>query len=216
MTVAAQSDHVGLAGVFVVVETARSLQVGSAEPLALEVDQSAQVGSTGSVEMGLFFDFVVVVAVLSCPVRLPPEEVVFALFSVDIVVEGQSSHVGSAPEAVVSAPLSGDVIVVVQSSHDWLVLTASFVEAAVVVTVQRSTVVLVQTGSIGVHQDGMDQLLVADVVVQVEGDELQDSEVAEDVVVIVDAVVRAVNEGDIVVTVLNAEFDAEASRRSSP
>jgi hypothetical protein len=51
VTVAAQSDHVGSVGVLVVVvETARSLQVVSAEPVFDEVDQSAQVGSTGSVE----------------------------------------------------------------------------------------------------------------------------------------------------------------------
>ncbi len=127
-----------------------------------------------------------------------------------------SCHAGLAPEAVVFASFPVNIVVVVQSSHDWRVLTAFFVEATVVVIVQGSDVVPVETGRIGVHQDGIVQLLVADIVVQVEGDELEDSHVAENVVVIVDAVVRAVNEDDIVVAVLNAELDSEASRRSSP
>jgi hypothetical protein len=68
-------------------------------------------------------------------------------------------------------PSFDDVVVVVHSSHDWVVLRTSFVEATVVVTVQGSIVVLVDAGTIGVHHDGMVQLLVVEVLVQFEDDE---------------------------------------------
>jgi hypothetical protein len=44
---------------------------------------------------------------------------------------------------------------------------------------------------------------------------LETSEVVEDVAVIVDAVVGVVSGDDVVVVVLNAELNVEASRRSS-
>jgi hypothetical protein len=112
-------------------------------------------------------------------------------------------------------PLFDDVVVVVHSSHDWVVLRTSFVEATVVVTIQGSIVVLVDVGTIGVHHDGMDQLLVVEVLAQAEDDELETSEVVGYVVVIVDAVVGVVTGDDVVVAVLNAELNVEASRRSS-
>lgn len=68
-------------------------------------------------------------------------------------------------------------------------LTASFVEDAVVV--QELAVLVVENGTIGVHQGGMDQLLVVALLVQVKYDELTDDAVVSVVDDIADDTIMA-------------------------